>query len=174
VLNGLEIERAHVLGHSFGGQVAQVFATSHPERVEALTVLCARSTPYPPFAAAAAAIERDGIQVAAEGALKRWFAREAIERDDPAVRYSRSRLGPEATGTLVATFRLIAEFDIRDRLRTLEAPARFIAAERDTVATPGELARAARLAPKGEFILERSVGHMLPVEAPEQLARLSW
>lgn len=38
LLDKLEIARAHVVGHSFGGQVVQEFSAAHPERVEALTV----------------------------------------------------------------------------------------------------------------------------------------
>lgn len=104
LLDELGLERAHVAGHSFGGQVAASFAVAHPERVEALTVVCPRSTPFPPFAAAAEAIERDGIRSVAASALARWFTPEALARDAPAVRYARSCLSPEAAPTLAAAF----------------------------------------------------------------------
>jgi 3-oxoadipate enol-lactonase len=174
LLDALEVERAHVVGHSFGGQVATAFALSRPQRVAALTVVCARSAPYPPFAAAADIIERDGIQSIASGALERWFTPEALARDDPAVAYARSRLTPEAAPTLATAFRLIARFDATGRLGTLRAPARYVAAEHDLVATPEDLRRAAGLAPRGAFLLEPATSHMLPVEHPERLARLPW
>jgi pimeloyl-ACP methyl ester carboxylesterase len=44
LLDALEIERAHVVGHDWGGAVAWVLATFAPERVEKLVVL---SVPHP-------------------------------------------------------------------------------------------------------------------------------
>lgn len=40
LLDELNIERAHILGASFGGFVAQEFALSHPEKVESLILCC--------------------------------------------------------------------------------------------------------------------------------------
>lgn len=39
VLDGLQVPRAHVVGHSFGGAVAAQFAVSHPRRVASLALL---------------------------------------------------------------------------------------------------------------------------------------
>ena len=44
LLDAAEVERAHVVGHDWGGGVAWAVAGSHPERVASLTVL---STPHP-------------------------------------------------------------------------------------------------------------------------------
>lgn len=37
----------HVVGHSFGGQVALEFALAFPERVASLGIVCSRDTPFP-------------------------------------------------------------------------------------------------------------------------------
>ncbi|HEV7859845.1 MAG TPA: alpha/beta hydrolase [Pyrinomonadaceae bacterium] len=42
LLDHLEVERAHIVGHSFGGAVASHYAVLHPERVESLTLADAR------------------------------------------------------------------------------------------------------------------------------------
>jgi 3-oxoadipate enol-lactonase len=47
-------DQMHVVGHSFGGQVALDLALLAPGRVRALTLICSRDTPFPAFAAAAA------------------------------------------------------------------------------------------------------------------------
>jgi pimeloyl-ACP methyl ester carboxylesterase len=44
LLDAAGVERAHVVGHDWGGAVAWVLAGRHPERVASLTVL---STPHP-------------------------------------------------------------------------------------------------------------------------------
>jgi pimeloyl-ACP methyl ester carboxylesterase len=43
VLDGLEIERAHLVGRSMGGMIAQVVAAGHPGRVLSLTSIMATS-----------------------------------------------------------------------------------------------------------------------------------
>jgi 3-oxoadipate enol-lactonase len=43
LLDYLRCERAHVLGTSFGGMVAQHFALRHPERLERLVLVCTSS-----------------------------------------------------------------------------------------------------------------------------------
>jgi pimeloyl-ACP methyl ester carboxylesterase len=54
--------RLHVVGHSFGGQVALDFALLVPQQVATLTLLCSRDTPFPAFATAAARL-RGGAAV---------------------------------------------------------------------------------------------------------------
>src|ERR1017187_7790039 len=48
VLDAAGIRRAHVLGASLGGMVAQELAVTHPERVDGLVLAC--TTPGWPFA----------------------------------------------------------------------------------------------------------------------------
>jgi pimeloyl-ACP methyl ester carboxylesterase len=61
-----------VVGHSFGGQIALDFALLAPQRVQALTLICTRDTPFPAFAGAAARL-RHGSPVDVAAALRRWF-----------------------------------------------------------------------------------------------------
>ena len=71
--------RLHVVGHSFGGQVALDFALLVPQQVATLTLLCSRDTPFPAFAAAAARL-RGGAPVDADAALSRWFTPAELDR----------------------------------------------------------------------------------------------
>lgn len=65
VLDALGIERAHVVGASMGGMVAQHIAASHPQRVSALTLMMtssgARHLPGPSAKARAAMLDRRGL-----------------------------------------------------------------------------------------------------------------
>jgi len=136
LLDALDLDRAHLAGLSFGGQVAQQFALSFPERVESLSLICTRASPFEEFASAAEAAEREGLASYVEPALARWFSPEALAAGDPAVSYARECILGVSTVTWAACLRLIARFDVLDRLAEITAPTRVIAAGLDTVATP--------------------------------------
>ena len=65
VLDALGIDRAHIVGASMGGMVAQHIAALHPERVSALTLVMttsgARRLPKPSAKARAAMLDRRGL-----------------------------------------------------------------------------------------------------------------
>lgn len=48
VLDATATERAHIVGMSTGGWIAQLFALSHPDRVETLTLIASRPNPPGP------------------------------------------------------------------------------------------------------------------------------
>ena len=74
--------------------------------------------------------------------------------------------------SLVRAFRLIAPYDLGDRLDTFTAPTRFVAAGRDTVAAPADMQHAAATVPGARFDLEPGAGHLLPLERPVRVAEL--
>jgi aminoacrylate hydrolase len=49
LMNQLQIERAHVVGHSLGGAVAQALAADHPQRVAGLVIYASWCSPDPFF-----------------------------------------------------------------------------------------------------------------------------
>ena len=65
VLDALGIDRAHIVGASMGGMIAQHMAAQHPQRVSALTLMMttsgARSLPKPSAKARAAMLDRRGL-----------------------------------------------------------------------------------------------------------------
>jgi 3-oxoadipate enol-lactonase len=177
VLDRLGLERAHLVGHSFGGQIVQAFAVRAPARVSSLTVVCARARPFAAFAAAAARIRASGVEALVEPTLARWFLPAALAADAPpeeaaVVAYVRERLREIDPARYAAALDLIASFDLLERLRELEVPARFIAAERDGVSGPQELKLSAEAAPHGELVSFARAGHLLPLEHPLALAQM--
>ncbi|MDO8184574.1 alpha/beta fold hydrolase [Conexibacter sp. JD483] len=172
LLDLLAIERAHVVGHSFGAQVAQTFALELPERLASLTIVCGRLAPFPPFEQVAARVEADGIEPLAEGLMERWLGAGHVAAGGAAIDYVRATLARADAAAYATALRMIASYDGQQRMAEIAAPVTVIACERDGVATP-ELAReAAALAPSGRFELVADCGHMLPLEQPEHLLGL--
>ena len=165
------VDRAHVVGHSFGGQVAAAFAARHAARAASVTLVCCRLEPYPPFGEAADVVASGGMAAIAEASIARWFTREAVARDEPGVRYARERLAAVRPSVMAAALRLIAAFDGVPGLAASGVPVRIVAAERDSVAEAAGL-RAAASEIHAPFALVGGVGHMLPLEQPRRLAGL--
>ncbi len=177
VLDRLDIEQAHVAGHSLGGQVAQAFALRHPDRLLSLTVVCARATPFDRFAASAAQLRSGGIEALVEPTLERWFTPAALVEDAPAethrtVGYARRCLKSVDPEVYAQSLELIAGFDVLAQLESIDVPTRFLAAGRDRVSGPDELRRSCAAIAGAELELFADAGHLLPLEHPREVATL--
>jgi 3-oxoadipate enol-lactonase len=175
VLDRLALDRAHIVGHSLGGQIAQAFALRSPQRAASLTVLCARATPFAPFAEIAASVRATGVAALVEPTLARWFTPAALAAaapDDEAavVSYVRACLASVDAEAYAGALELIAGFDVLARLAALELPTRFLAAERDPVSGPQALRSSAQATTGAELVVFADAGHLLPLEHPQLVA----
>ncbi|MEU1278023.1 alpha/beta fold hydrolase [Streptomyces sp. NPDC005805] len=171
LLDRLGVDRAHVVGHSFGGEVAQRFALAFPGRVRRLTLLCTRATPYPAFREAARLLADSGPAVRVS-AVARWFPPEAVAADLPPVRYATACVRDADPAVWAATLRMIADFDALDGLRALPVPATAVAAEHDRVATPDAMRLIAEALPHGGFRLLAGAYHLAPLLLPQRTAAM--
>jgi pimeloyl-ACP methyl ester carboxylesterase len=163
--------RLHVVGHSFGGQVALDFALLAPQRVASLTLVCSRDTPFPPFAAVAARL-RDGDPVDAGAALARWFTPAELDRGGPVVSYARRCLEQADRRSWAAALDAIAQYDRTDRTGSIQAPATLIAAGLDPVSTPEAMSAMAARLPRATLRVLPGAAHMSPFTDPAALAQL--
>jgi pimeloyl-ACP methyl ester carboxylesterase len=164
-------DRMHVVGHSFGGQVALDLALLAPDRVRALTLICSRDTPFPAFAATAAALRR-GDPVDPEAALGRWFTAAELHGNTPVVRYARRCLQQADRRSWAAALEAIAGYDRSDRVAAISVPVTLIAAELDQVSTPAAMSALASRLPRASLTVLSGAAHMSPFIDPTALARL--
>ena len=127
-----------MVGHSFGGQIALDFALLAPQRVQALTLICTRDTPFPGFAAAAARL-RHGGPVDITAALRRWFTAPELSADGPVVTYARPCLRQADRAAWAAALDAIASYDRANRVGAIGVPSTLIAAELDPVSPPAAM-----------------------------------
>ncbi len=163
--------RLHVVGHSFGGQVALDFALLAPQRVQSLTLLCSRDTPFPAFAAVAAGLRR-GDPVDIEAALGRWFTTAELSSGGPVVSYARRCLREADRGSWAAALEAIAGYDRAHRVASLTVPSTLIAAELDQVSTPAAMSALASRLPLASLHMLPGAAHMTPFTDPAALGQL--
>lgn len=163
--------RLHVVGHSFGGQVAMDFALLVPQRVASLTLLCSRDTPFPAFAAAADRL-RGGAPVDVDAVLGRWFTPPELDRDGPVVRYARRCVRQADRRSWAAALDAIARYDRAGRTASIRVPAVLIAAELDQVSTPAAMSAMASRLPEATLRVLPGAAHMTPFTDPAALSQI--
>jgi pimeloyl-ACP methyl ester carboxylesterase len=176
VLDHLGVDRAHVVGVSMGGMVAQRIAIHHPDRVASLTsIMSTTSDPGLPAATpeATAALlaptppDRDGY-IEAVLARRRVFGSPGLERDEAFVRstveasYDRG-LNPD--GFLRHYHAVLAEADRTAELQALDLPAVVIHGAADPLVRPASGRATAAAIPGAELVVVEGMGHDLPPAA---------
>jgi 3-oxoadipate enol-lactonase len=171
LLDKLDVHRAQVVGHSWGGQIAQRFALDHPDRLSRLSLLCTRSTPFPAFHEAAENMRATG-RVDPEPALRRWFSPAALARPHGLVEQVRGWLRDAPLPRWAAALDLIAGFDVLDDLAQVSVPVDVVRAELDQVATPEHMAEIRAALPLGRWVLLQGARHLVPLEQPARVAEV--
>jgi pimeloyl-ACP methyl ester carboxylesterase len=177
VLDALELARAHVLGTSLGGMVAQELALAHPERVDRLVLAC--TTPGGPNAAPypeqTVRLMQEAPQMEPLVALRRFVANalapgapeELVEEI-----FSRRVANPPDTGGWHAQAAAAASFDAYDRLGELRAPTLVVHGTADQVVDVANAALLGERIPDVRVELLEGAGHLLFWEQPDRFASL--
>ncbi|TRV80977.1 alpha/beta hydrolase [Streptomyces sp. 130] len=173
LLTALGIERAHVVGASMGGMIAQTMALASPDRVLTLTSMMS-STGEAEYGQAApeaqAALfapkpaDREGYVKAAERELvwaSKRYADPAALRELAAASHDRSYY-PAGIGRQLGA--MILSGSRADALRRLRVPTLVIHGLDDTLIAPSGGRRTAELVPGAELLLIPDMGHDRPRE----------
>ena len=178
LLTALGIGRAHVVGSSMGGMIAQTMAIEHPERTMTLTSMMS-STGEPEYGQSTSTAhqalfaprpaDREGYIAAAEKQLiwssKRYANVDAI-RELAARSYDRAYY-PAGSGRQLGA--MVLSGPRADALRTLAVPTLVIHGLDDTLIDPSGGRRTAELVPGARLLLVPDMGHDRPRELWEDL-----
>jgi len=178
LLTALGVERAHVVGSSMGGMIAQTMAVAHPERVLTLTSMMS-STGEPEYGRAspeAQAVlfrprpaDREGYIAAAERDLvwasKRYGDVRAL-RELAAAGYDRAH---HPAGTARQLGAMVLAGSRAEALRGLTVPTLVVHGLDDTLIDPSGGRRTAELIPGARLMLVPDMGHDRPRELWPQL-----
>ena len=174
LLDALGIDKAHILGASMGGMIAQTLAINYPERV--LTLTSVMSTPGEievgqPSEEAMVAImtpppETREEYIATSPRYMVWqskkYRNEARTKEQAAASYDRSSYPEGATRQMAAIY---ASGRRTEALQALDVPTLVIHGRDDQLITPSAGFRTAELIPGAHLLFVADMGH----DMPEQL-----
>lgn len=178
LLDALEVECVHLIGHSWGANIAVHMALAHPERVQRLVLLAPglfRPASFPParFLLRVPPIRRAvrvGIHLTTD--LERRIAtnyvdpsrapRDLVERWRPAMDT------PRWADAYILPLRDSAPNNVQQRLGELEMPIQIIFAEKDRVFPPrSQLERTRAALPHAMVHVIPNAAHHVLIEQPE-------
>jgi 3-oxoadipate enol-lactonase len=180
LLGALQVERAHVLGFSMGGMVAQELALSAPERVATLTLAStsAGGTQSKPTsgdvvqALTAAVLSGDRERVLKTGfgiVFSSTFAADAANYPPFA---EAARIHPASIHTLMDQQAAIVAHDTYGRLRGLQVPTLVVHGTEDQLLSHVNGDLVASMIPGARLELLDGIGHLVFWEQPGRVAEL--
>jgi 3-oxoadipate enol-lactonase len=170
VLDALGLDRAHVVGLSYGGGIAQAAAVSHPERIASLSLLATTDHPFGAFEDRARSGETDGMAAQVVPSLTRWFTPGGLAAGEWGVRYAREMVLRGRPDDWAAAWRAFQGIDVQGRLAGFAAPVLVLAGEYDASTGPELMSGIAGRIPGSRFRVLPATPHMQTLERPGLVA----
>lgn len=176
MLDTLNVERADLLGLSWGGVIAAKLAADHPDRVARLILVdTSRGSGITPEKAAgmrdrAATFETEGAEAFARARTPRLLSPVASDE-----------LAERVASTMAAAIRLpgygqavasMADTDNTDALRSINVETLVVVGTEDLVCPPAESEVIAKLVPNATLQYIEHAGHLTNQEQPESFNRV--
>ena len=174
LMDHLGIERAHVLGLSMGGMIAQELVLGHPQRVKGLILVvthCGGEHQVKAADEVMAMIQRlavdDSIEARTEAAAA-FFAPETLSgRADVLQQYAEvSMKHPAGTAILQRQMGALQDHDTYERLPRIAAPTLVLTGAGDVLIPPDNSKILADRIPGAECLVVEGGGHQILIEQP--------
>ena len=187
----LGFEKWAVLGHSFGGMVAQEYALRYPQRVSHLILMDTCSDAWWVQENAAELLARRGYSEAAVQAVRRFYtSRLTPDEVTPTfMKFARAcfyhlslfgtvhemlfghRAVRKSEATVFAHTQLLPGWTVMDRLNEIKAPTLVISGRQDFLFPPEHQAILADRLPNAQLVLIERAGHNPQMERPVEVVR---
>jgi pimeloyl-ACP methyl ester carboxylesterase len=180
LLEALGIGRAHVLGASMGGMIAQELALHHPALLNALVLCCTTSGGAGHVAANAEVFamlmpspglsREDQIRKAWPAMCTPGFIEERL--DFMEMMLQTSLINPTPIETIMKQMAAVQGFDAYDRLGAINAPTLVIHGDADVLVPMANAHSLQERIPGSQLAIIPGVGHMISWEKPAEAARV--
>ena len=172
VLDNLEIEAAHIIGHSIGGMVAQQFAASFPQRVHSLTLSATSPAFGKPDGEWQQEFVRKRLEPLEAGKTLADLAPKMVQEltgdtpDPVGISLALHSIQAVSNAAFAAGVRCIVGFDRRDNLPNLTMPVLVLSGAQDSNAPAAMMEKMASKIPDARYVCLDGVGHLGNLENP--------
>jgi 3-oxoadipate enol-lactonase len=172
ILDAEDIPRAHVVGASMGGVIAQILGVLYPDRVHSLTLACTACRHHQwrreLLAEWAEEVTANGMTALTDDGM-RWLIGSRLQRRFGVFVNVLARVliqtKPQAFAAQVEAILAMPD-DMRGDLHTITAPTFVITGSQDTLTPLGDAEELAELIPTARLYVLRAAAHGLMAEAP--------
>jgi pimeloyl-ACP methyl ester carboxylesterase len=180
LMDALNIERAHVLGISMGGYIAQELVLNYPEKVEKL-VLCsttcggAKAIPIPPEAMQIVMRDREGLSQ--KEIIQNWipilFSEDFIKNNSEFIEnfIRRALIAPIPPYSSKRQLLGSARSNFARRLKKVNTPTLVLHGNKDIIFPPKNAEILAKLIPEAKTSIFENIGHLIFSETPEKVVK---
>lgn len=176
LMEAVGINKAHILGYSMGGMIAQEMALNHPEKVAGLILVATdcgislRIKAKPEATRLFSEMIRLGTNEAKLAAAGCLFARQTFETKPQVIqRYTEiSQRFPASQKMLAKQWAAVTQHDTCSRLVNIASPALAITGSEDVLIPPQNAAVMAERIPDAQLISIDGGGHLFLIEKPRQ------
>ena len=171
VIGATGAERAHLVGLSVGGMIAQFLALAEPERVCALTLIDTAAgfsaETRAAMRARAAAVRGGGMRAVLQSTIERWFTPDTVaRRPDLIDRVSKTLLAVDPR-VHAAMWDMISELDLVSQLHRISCPTLILVGERDPSTPPAAAQGLLDHIGGARMHVVADASHMAPLEKPD-------
>jgi pimeloyl-ACP methyl ester carboxylesterase len=179
-MDALGIERAALVGNSFGAAVALRVAALHPQRVSSLALFSGSSAPEPDpspellaaWEAEEGALEAGDMERAVEATLASWVRPAAAAEVRERIA-TMQRENYERHASIKIEFAADPLEEDAALVAAIECPALLAAGDADMVDFRNAISELAERMPNATATTIAECGHLAPLEAPEEFRRLA-
>ena len=171
LLDAYGIPRAHVVGHSMGGTIAQLLAIHHPERILSMTSMCVSTVgegKAPPKEVMDVLLQNKPTQnfdADLPNFMRSWEVLNGDAEIDKEIAiaytrdfYERSRMPVDVAWSHIRCQEGLR--DITEDLSKMSVPSLFIAGGKDVMMSPEKVEENSKLVPGAKFVVIPKMGHM--------------
>ena len=177
LMDGLDIDTAHIVGYSMGGGIAQLLAAEYPARVLSMTSIMSGSGPVDPTLIDALwsvrksrqAFIREWVEYVRQFGGKKYFEGDDYSRRIAAAAFDRCYSPDGANRQLLAIFSMKNR---KDRVRAISVPTLVVSGGDDLLMPPARGKETAKLIPGATFQLIDGMGHDISPSLGKPLAEV--